>query len=561
MDKKQIAHVLKEVGILLELKGENKFKTQAYANAARAVETFTGNVEALRTEKIRGVGKATQENIIELLDSGTLGLLDELRAEVPAGVQQMIRIKGLGAKKVRQLYEAGIETVDQLERACHAGRIAQMSGFGRKTQTNILEGIALLKQYAGKMRYDQALSLAEPLMTILQNDSRVDALSFMGSLRRRCEVVRDIDILIGTDDPAGLTQSICEHPAFGEVIDRSSQRIQTRLAGGQEVDLSLVAPERFPVALFYTTGHKTVVKQWQTQLEQAGLTLEWDQILQQGKPLLFANEAAIFNLLDLPYLPPEIREPEWTDFRHLPNLINAGDLRGVLHVHTTYSDGVHSVEEMAQAAAGLGYHYVGITDHSQSSTVANGMKPERVYAQLREIDRLNACLETIEILKGIECDILADGSLDYSDDLLAEFDFVIASVHTKFNMKEGEMTERIIRAMSNPYVRVLGHPTGRLLLQRESYPVNLEAVIDAAAEYHVALELNANPRRLDLDWRWLRKATERGVKILIGPDAHRMGGLTDTTQYGIPIARKGGLRKDDVLNCFTLEHIRAFFKR
>ena len=519
MNNKQISKVLLDIGTLLELKGENPFKTRAYANAARKVETWPEPIAEVVTSgrlgDIQGMGPALIERITELVTTGRMNYHEELSASVPEGLREMLSISGLGSKKVRAIYEhLDITTVGELEYACRENRLATLEGFGQKTQDRVLKGIELLKRYRGHHLINRAIEDAEALAQTLRTCPGVVRVAVAGDVRRRMEIVRHIDMVAGGVSPDEIVETL---QAIGEVSLADSETVVVTLPSGIPARVHCVDDDVFPFAWYHWTGSDTHRELIVRHAETLGLTVSDRQISREGVVLACEDEDALYRLLGLQPIPPELREG--TDEvaraqRHaLPERLTREQLCGVIHVHTVYSDGVHTVREMAEAARERGYRYIAICDHSRSAGYAHGLEIERVRQQHDEIDVLNAQYQDFRILKGIESDILPDGRLDYPDDILATFDLIVASVHSVFNMSEVDMTERILRATRNPYTVVLGHPTGRLLLARDGYPLDIPRIIDEAIANNVAIEINANPHRLDMDWRHLRYAQDRGAKI------------------------------------------------
>ncbi len=560
VDKRQVCDVLEEIGVLLELKGENRFRSLAYARAARALEGIAEDLSTLvreeRLAEIPGIGEALTQKITELVTTGHLKYYDELRRSFPDGLLDLLRVPGLGPKKVKILYdELHIKSLDELERACRENRLLDLAGLGQKPQENLLKGLAFLKRHQDRRLYPEALAAAEAMLQRLR--TLATQLSVCGSLRRCAETVGDVDILTAGAN-AKLMHAFTTGPQVERVLAHGETKSSVQLRSGIQCDLRLVSAKEFPYAQLYFTGsneHNVLLRQ---RAIKRGLKLNEYGLFKGEKNIPCKDEAAIYKALGLAYIPPELREgldelelADSAKHGRLPALVETKDITGTFHTHTIDSDGRATLAQMVEAAQRLGYSYMGLSDHSQSAAYANGMKIETLTRQQREVDALNARLKGFRILKGAEVDILHDGSLDYPDRVLATMDFVIASVHSRFSMPEAQMTERIITAMRNPYVTMLGHPTGRLLLAREAYAVNLTKIIDAAGELGVIIELNANPHRFDLDWRMCRYATARGVRVSINPDAHDTDGLTDTA-FGVGIARKGGLTAKDVFNTQTL---------
>ncbi len=571
MEKKQIAEILRQMAVLMELRGENPFKVRAYENASRIVEGLSEDlIELIRTGRIlhvKGIGSGIAEKIQKLIESGHLPEYETLKRAIPEGLIEMLKIQGMGPKKIKAVWEKlGITTVGELEYACRENRLVDLPGFGRKTQEKILQGIEMLKKFKERHLISEARAEAEIIYEAIKDFPGVIRSQIAGSLRRWKETIKDIDILVSAEDKNRL--AIMNHftalPNVETVTAKGETKSSVVLKSGINADLRIVSDAQFPYALHHFTGskeHNIAMREYANSL---GLKMNEYGLFRGSENIFCKDENAIFHALGMDFIPPEMRENfgeiEAALAHQIPSLIEMDDLRGMIHVHSNYSDGVNSIEDLARACQQMGFEYLVLCDHSKATYYANGLDEERVKQQHAEIDALNARLEGFRILKGTECDILPDGSLDYSDDVLASFDIVIASIHSRFNMTEAEATERLIRAMENPYVTILGHPTGRLLLGREGYPVDLVRVIDAAAELGVAIELNANPHRLDLDWRYCKYAREKGVKVAIGPDAHRIEGLSDV-RYGVGIARKGWLQRKDVLNTLSAEEILAFARK
>jgi len=577
MDKEEIALVLDEIGTLLEIQGENPFRCLAYHNAARSLdqlgEDLTIVIKEERLAKVRGIGESMVEKIVTLASTGSLPFHEELKKKTPAGLLQMLALPGVGPKKIKALYsELGIENLEQLRQGCLDGKVAELKGFGAKTQQKILEGLDFLGKSSERVRIDEALDLATALVDELTKKAPgIQRIEIGGSLRRHRETIRDIDLLAASEHPGPIMDAFVTLPGViqitGKGETKSSVVVDRNLARGRHVvmnaDLRVVRPEQFPFALHYFTGSKDHNVAVRGRAQQYGLKLNEYELVGPKRRVKCREEADIFKALDLDYIAPELREHtgeiEAAAKHELPKLVEASDLQGTFHCHTTWSDGTAGIKEMAKAAQALGYKYLGIGDHSQSLTVANGLTPDRVQEQFKEIDALNAKLKGFHVFKGTECDILADGKLDFPDNVLAGFDYVVASVHSHFNQTSAEMTERIIRAIKNPHVTMLGHATGRILLRREGYKVDLEAVLRAAAEYGVMVEINAHPHRLDIDWIHCKRARELGVLLVINPDAHSTAEIA-LTRYGVDVARRGWLEKKDVFNTKSVEEVAKEFE-
>jgi len=575
-DRKTVISTLEDIAVLLELSGANPFKSRAFQNGARALANYEGDLaaglESGEIKKLKGIGKSLLAEIEALVNTGESPAYEELSEQIPAGLLEMIKIPGLGPKRAHELYEKlGVSTVGELEYACKENRLLKLPGYGEKTQQKILKGIEYISKFSGQHLLSDAWSQAEVVLERLREHPEVKRIELAGSIRRRKETIGDIDVLVATDDPAAVSASFREFDDVEDVIGSGDTKTSVRLASGIQVDLRVVPDAAFPFALHYFTGskeHNTVLRQRakdrSLRLNEYGLFPVGDDGDVGEESLPAQDEADIFEALGLKYLEPEMREDrgeiEAAEKGELPELIEVEDIRGALHNHSTWSDGANSIAEMAEAARALGWQYFGLSDHSQSAFYAHGLSPDDVLRQHEEIDELNAKWDDFVILKGIESDILPDGSLDYEEDILERFDFVVASVHGNFGLDRKKQTQRCVAAVQNPFARVLGHPTGRLLLAREGFDLDMEEVLGAAADSGCAVELNANPHRLDLDWRELRKAKKLGVTISIGPDAHRAEGLADI-RFGVALARKGWLEPADVLNTAKLDALRRRLKR
>ena len=567
MDKHQVAAILDEIGTLLELQGENSFRCNAYHNGARAIEQLEEDLATVvregRLAAVPSIGTTLREKITTLVTTGKLPFHEDLLKKTPPGLLDILRIQGLGPKRVKVLYDKlGIDTLDKLADACETGQVAQLKGMGEKTQQKILEGIQFLRQTGSRVRIDAAERLAMHVLEQLRKAPGIIRIELCGSLRRRRETIKDIDILISSDAPAPIMAHFVSLPGVEQVIAHGDTKSSVIVQGDgrllMNADLRIVRDEEFPFALHYFTGSKEHNIAMRQRAQAEGLKLNEYELVGPHRRVAARDEAEIYKALGLVYIPPELRENtgemDAAADGELPNLVEIGDIKGVFHNHTTYSDGGNSVEEMAHAAKALGLKYLGLADHSQSLTVANGLSPQRVRQQQKEIDDVNKRLKGFTIFKGIECDILADGSLDYDDDVLASFDYEVASVHSHFAQSREEMTARIIKAVRNPYTTMLGHATGRLLLKREGYQVDLDAVLQAAAESGTMVEINAHPVRLDLDWIHCKRAKALGVTIVINPDAHSTEELA-LYRYGVDVARRGWLERGDVFNTKSLAEV------
>jgi len=574
MTRNDIVEALEEIAVLLELQGENPFKVRAYQNGARAVETLTGDLDTLvrenRLGEIKGIGEALAKKIEDLWTTGRLEFLEKQRAAVPPGLMQMLEIPGLGAKKVRALHEKlGVDTIEKLSAACVAGQVAELAGFGEKTQQKIVDGIKNREAYSRRHQWWKAFSAAEPILAGLRALPQVERAEHAGSLRRNLETVGDLDFIVAARDAALVMAWFTAMPGVAEVTGRGETKSSVRLADGLQADLRVVPPEQFAFALHHFTGSKEHNVMMRQRALARGLSLsEWGLTktdTNEATATGVRDEAGLFAELGLRFIPPELREGlgeiEIAEAGELPRLLEPGDLRGAFHNHTTESDGADTLESMVAAAQRLGWEYLGIADHSKASFQARGLDERRLAAQIAAIRALNARgAFSTHVFAGSECDILADGRLDLDASILRELDYVVISVHNALGQPEEEMTARIIRAIeaAAPLCpTMLGHPTGRLLLMREASRIDHAKIIDAAAASGVIIELNANPRRLDLDWRWWRRAAERGVLASINPDAHAVDHL-GFVEAGVRVARKGWLTREQVLNTRSLADVKTW---
>ena len=575
MDKDRVAAILSEIGVLLELKGENPFKTRAYANAARAIESLAGRLDQLVAEQrlgeIKGIGEALQRKITELVTTGRRGYYEDLKASFPPGLLALLQIPGLGPKKVKALHEhLGIDSLDTLEAACRAGKVAALTGFGDKTQTKILAGIQFRRTYASRHLLSEALAIADPILDQLRAHPEVIRCSTAGSIRRFKETVGDLDFVVSSKVPAAVIEFFVHLPGVQSVSAQGETKASVRLEGGLQADLRVVSDAEYPFALAYFTGskeHNIVMRQRAIdrglRLNEYGLFRSQQETRDPKLRVACRTEADLYGQLDLAEIPPELREDrgefEAAERDQLPRLLEWTDLKGSLHNHSNWSDGADSLEDIAAQMDELGCAYWAITDHSRSSFVANGLDERRLREQLRAVAQVNRTLaqqgRTFRLLTGTEVDVLGDGRLDFPDDLLAELDVVVASIHQGFTGSEADMTKRLIRAAENPCVHMLAHPTGRLLLEREAYAVNLTAVIDACAETGTWIELNGNPYRFDLDWRLWPYAKGKGVKCVVNCDAHRRE-QAGFLRLGAGVARKGWLTRAEVINTLPLPALR-----
>ena len=570
MDSRTAAHILTRIAALLELSGGNRFKARAYegaANALRSIDTddLRPPLRSGELAELPGIGPATLSVIRELADTGESAYLERLQASVPPGLLELLRVPGLGAAKIHALHEQlDIRSLDDFEACARDGRLAGVKGFGPKTVEKMLKGIELLRASGSKSLYpDAALEAARVLATVSAHPGVARA-GIAGSVRRHLEVVRDIDIVAGcTADPSRVADSFASGAGVKSVDRRAPGRVAVTYVDGVCLDLHCVPDAQYAVALWRATGTDGHVAEALAHAAAHRVTLDGDRLLDdRGRAIPVQDEGALYAALQLPWIPPELREGT-TEIRaaargELPMLLQDSDIRGVLHCHSTWSDGKATIAQMADAARARGWSYIGISDHSQAAFYAGGLKPDAVLRQHDEIDSLNATFGgSFRVLKGIEADILADGRLDYDEGIRDRFDFIIGSIHSRFAMSQAQMTERVLTALEDPRLTILAHPTGRLLLSRDAYGIDMAAVLEKAAENRVAVELNADPHRLDIDWRLLHGARDRGITIEIGPDAHSTRGL-DYTAIGVGMARKGWLRASDVLNARSTEDVLAF---
>jgi DNA polymerase (family 10) len=570
MDKKAVADVLEQIAAFLELRGENPFRIRAFRTAARAIANFSGDLrQGLEDGSLaaaKGVGPATLQIAAELVNTGRAGLLEELREQIPPGLVEMLSIAGLGVAKIRQIHDVlGIDSLPELEAAARDGRLAKLPRFGQKTSENILKSIAFLRQASAFRLSHHAAEEAEGLRSALARLPGVTDAIVAGDVRRRAEVVRDLVIVVVAEvSPAELFKRLSQHPGVHEFAGQDERRLTLRFAGGASAQIIVTTPVNVGAVLVQAPGNESHVAELASHAAQRGLSLTGAALWRGSEFVYTPDEESLYRALDLPYVVPELREGRGEIAAaargQLPRLVERGELRGFLHCHTNYSDGSSTVEELALACRDAGYQWIGITDHSQAAAYAGGLKPDDLVRQGEEIDAVNARVEGIRVLKGVEADILADGRVDFEERVLERLDFVIASIHSRFNMTAAEMTARLLVAMDNPYLTIIGHPTGRLLLSRDPYGLDLDAVIDKAAATGVALEINADPHRLDIDWRDLPRVRARGVMVSIGADAHNVAGLGHV-EFGVGIARKGWLGPGDILNARSAEEFTAYAGR
>jgi DNA polymerase (family 10) len=570
MDKKAVAQVLEQIAAFLELKSENPFRIRAFRTAARAVTAFPGDLrQSLEDGSLasaKGVGPATLQIVKELVSTGQASMLEELREQIPPGLVEMLEISGLGVAKIRQIHDVlGIDTLPELEAAAHDGRLAKLPRFGARTSENILKAIAFLRQASAYRLSHHAADEAEGLRAALERLPGVTSAITAGDVRRRSEVVRDIIVvLVAEASPSELFKRLSQLSGVHEFAGQDERRLTLRFAGGASAQVVATTPVNVGAVLVQATGSEGHLKELAEWATGKGFVFNGAALWRGSQFVPTPDEETFYQALGLSFIPPELREGrgevDAASRGELPRLVERHDVKGFLHCHTNYSDGSNSVEQLALAAQAAGYEYLGVTDHSQAAAYAGGLTPEDLARQADEIDQVNTRLEGFRVLKGIEADILQDGSIDYDQRVLEGLDFVIASIHSRFNMGEKEMTARMLAAMDNPYLTIIGHPTGRLLLTRDPYPIDLDTILEKAAATGVALEINGDPHRLDLDWRVLRQARDGGVAISIGADAHSIAGLS-YVDYGIGMARKGWLRAEDILNARPVSEFVAHARR
>ncbi|MEX0719781.1 MAG: DNA polymerase/3'-5' exonuclease PolX [Balneolaceae bacterium] len=583
MTNQYIAAKLREVSQLMQLAGENRFKVIAFDKAAETIDglgsDINDHIKNKTLTEIKGVGKSIALDIYELAETGKMPVLEAFKEKVPADLIKWLNISGLGPKSAYKIHkELGISTIAELKEKLRDGSVAELPRMGEKLSIKIQNSIEWMEQHEERCRIDEATDIAEAISNSLQDAEGVEQIEVAGSFRRKLETIGDIDILIAAEEQyiSPLFEVFTNHERVTEVLGKGDTKSSVRTTDGRQVDLRIVSPNEFPAALLYFTGskaHNVVLRQRARQrgmgLNEYGLF----KLTEKGEtdfdqPIKFSSEADIYEKLDMNFVPPELREDQG-EFEIFENkrsldLVQESDIRGVIHSHSTWSDGKYSIRQMAEACMERGYEYLGISDHSKTAAYAGGLSADDVKRQWEEIDKLNEELKAegknFIVFKGIESDILADGSLDYEDDILEKFDFVIASVHQSLEMPREKMMQRMRNAIKNPYTRILGHPTGRLLLKRDGSDLDLNELVVLAAEHNTAIEINANPRRLDLDWRYGNKAKEKGMMTSINPDAHSISDI-DYIPYGVQIARKGKYEKERVLNTKSADEVMEFFTK
>ncbi len=558
-----LADILEEIALLLELKSENPFKIRAYRNGAEIVRSYDGDILTRAIDGdlagIKGIGAALQQKLHELARTGELAFHKNLRGEFPEGIFELLQLQGLGPKKVRALYDKlEVSSLGDLRQACEAGEVGSLSGFGEKTERKILSSIEDYERFSGRYLLAEVAPEAERILDMLRQHPEANRVEIAGSYRRGKETVHDLDFLVATANPKALTAYFTQIPGIHEILAQGQTKASIRLKNGLQCDLRAISTREWPFALIYFTGSKEHNVELRSQALKQGLTLNeyhLEPVENSGRTNPTSGlqeEEEVYRELGLQFIDPSLRENrgefEAASQGIMPRLVEQENLRGTFHNHTTESDGRSTLSEMVDAARELGLSYLGISDHSKSSFQANGLNEERLLQQIAEIRSLDSTLKDIDLYAGNEVDILRDGSLDFENDVLEQLDYVVASVHASFNLPEKEMTARLIKAMENPYVSMLGHVSGRLLLRRDAYAVNHEKIIDCAAATGTVIELNCSAKRMDMDWRWWRRARDKGVKCSINPDAHHIEGFQNL-HFGVRAARKGWLSKEDVLNC------------
>ncbi len=569
MDKKEVARIFEEIAVLLELKAANPFRIRAYRNAVRAVlsldEDLGKVVEEKRLTELEGIGDDLAEKITTLVKTGRLPFYEKLKKSTPAGIVEMMRVHGLGGKKIKLIHQKlKIKTIAELKKACEMGKLSKLRGFGPKTEKNILESLSHQESYQKRHLWWDAMAAARPILESLRKLKGVDKAEIAGSLRRKLETIGDLDFLAASSNPKSVMEWFVSQSFVERVLGKGLTKSSVKLKGGMQADLRIVPAKQFEFALAYFTGSKEHNIKLRARSVKRGWTLS-EYGLEKGpfaKVKKNVSETDIYKALGLSYIPPELREDlgeiEAAAKSKIPLLVNEEDIRGTFHNHTTASDGRNTLREMVEAAQELDWDYIGIADHSKSSFQANGQNEEQLLKQIQEIKKLNASGKyRPHIFAGVECDILPSGKLDFADAILKQLDYVVISVHSALSQDEKTMTKRIIRAIENPNATMVGHLTGRLLLKREGYKVNVAKVIDACIANKKIMELNANPMRLDMDWRWWHYASEKGLLCCINTDAHNIGTL-QFFRAGVNAARKGWLKKSDIFNTRTLAQVQKF---
>ena len=570
--REKIVTILNQIALILEIKGENAFKIRAYKNGSEIIENYGDDIIQITNDgklgELKGIGKALASKIEEIVETGKLTYLDELKLEFPDTFFDLFEISNLGPKKIKKLYDnLQIDSIDKLEASCKNNEISKISGFGKKSVEAILESISFRKSNSKFFRTGDIAPIAESILEFLRQLPQTSQAEIAGSYRRGKEIVHDIDFIVATKLPVEIINEFTKMPEVAQVISKGKTKSSVRLNNGLQCDLRAVKNSEFPFALNYFTGSKAHNVKMRSLAIKNGYSLNEYALNSKTKTNedVINDESDLYKALGLSFIHPALREDqgevEAAKDASLPNLIQIENLKGTFHNHTTASDGKNSLSEMAEAATDLGLQYLGISDHSKSSVQANGLSDEELLQQVKEIkdfnDRNN---NELTIFSGVECDILKDGSLDYNESVLSQLDYCIASVHSSFSLTENEMTQRVIKAIESPHVTMIGHLTGRLLLLRKPYDINVSKIIDACAKNNTIIEINANPRRLDMDWRWWKKAKDKGVKCSINPDAHKIEHF-QYLHFGVKIAQKGWLESSDVVNCLPIDEIKKLLKQ
>ena len=570
--REKIVTILNQIALILEIKGENAFKIRAYKNGSEVIENYGDDIIQVTKDgklgELKGIGKALASKIEEIVETGKLTYFDELKLEFPDTFFDLFEISNLGPKKIKKLYDnLQIDSIDKLEASCKNNEISKISGFGKKSVEAILESISFSKSNSKFFRTGDIAPIAESILEFLRQLPQTSQAEIAGSYRRGKEIVHDIDFIVATKLPVEIINEFTKMPEVAQVISKGKTKSSVRLNNGLQCDLRAVKNSEFPFALNYFTGSKAHNVKMRSLAIKNGYSLNEYALNSKTKTNedVINDESDLYKALGLSFIHPALREDqgevEAAEDASLPNLIQIENLKGTFHNHTTASDGKNSLSEMAEAATDLGLQYLGISDHSKSSVQANGLSDEELLQQVKEIkdfnDRNN---NELTIFSGVECDILKDGSLDYNESVLSQLDYCIASVHSSFSLTENEMTQRVIKAIESPHVTMIGHLTGRLLLLRKPYDINVSKIIDACAKNNTIIEINANPRRLDMDWRWWKKAKDKGVKCSINPDAHKIEHF-QYLHFGVKIAQKGWLESSDVVNCLPIDEIKKLLKQ
>ncbi|WP_226673303.1 DNA polymerase/3'-5' exonuclease PolX [Rossellomorea aquimaris] len=568
MNKKDIIKLLEQIAIYMELKGENSFKTSAYRKAAAALENDDRSLQEISDfTKLSGIGKGTAGVIEEYINEGTSSVLEELKEEVPKGLIPLLQLPGLGGKKIAKLYsELGVENIEDLEEACKESRVQALAGFGKKTEEKILAAIEQVGKRPDRLPIGFMMGIAEEIEGYLSEIESIHTYSRAGSLRRMRETIKDLDFILSTEHPHKVKEELLKLPNIVETIAAGDTKVSLTLSYQWDVsiDFRIVKPEEFATTLHHFTGSKDHnVRMRQLAKERGEKISEYGvENSETGEVTTFKTEEEFYHHFNLPLIPPELREDgkEVEEFSKEYPLLTLEDIKGDLHMHSTWSDGAYSIEEMVEACRAKGYQYMAITDHSQYLRVANGLTTERLLKQIEEINEINQKYDDIEVLSGIEMDILPDATLDYDDDILEKVDLVIASIHSSFSQSQEKIMERLSTALKSAHVDIIAHPTGRIIGRREGYDVDMDLLIQLAKETGTALELNANPNRLDLSAENIRKAQEQGVKLVINTDAHSIDHL-EFMEVGVGTARKGWIKKDSVINTWDKDEFIQFIKR